>query len=125
LGAANGPGFGWKDVDVFKLGAIWRMSDAWTLRAGYNHGDNPITAADVTFNILAPGVTTNHYTAGFTYALGKDSGELTGALMYAPRQTVSGPSMFNSPQFFGPGSGGNETIGMKQTSFGLAWGRKF
>jgi len=124
LGAANGPGFGWKDVDVFKLGVIWRLSDAWTLRAGYNRGDNPITAADVTFNILAPGVVRTHYTAGFTYALAKDD-ELTAALMVAPRESVTGPSMFNSPAFFGPGGGGNETIGMKQTSFGLAWGRKF
>ena len=124
LGAANGPGFGWKNIDVFKLGVIWRLSDTWTLRAGYNRGDNPITGADVTFNILAPGVMKTHYTAGFTYALAKDS-ELTAALMVAPRQSVTGPSMFNSPAFFGPGGGGNETIGMKQTSFGLAWGRKF
>lgn len=124
LGAANGPGFGWKNIDVFKLGVIWRLNDTWTLRAGYNRGDNPITPADVTFNILAPGVMKTHYTAGFTYALAKDS-ELTGALMIAPRQSVTGPSMFNSPAFFGPGGGGNETIGMKQTSFGLSWGRRF
>lgn len=124
LGAANGPGFGWQDVDVFKLGVIWRLNDSWTLRAGYNRGDNPITGADVTFNILAPGVMKTHYTAGFTYALAKDS-ELTAALMIAPSQSVSGPSMFNSPAFFGPGGGGTETIRMKQSSFGLAWARKF
>ena len=122
LGAANGPGFGWKDIDVFKIGAAWRLSDALTLRAGYNKGDNPIRSADVTFNILAPGVMKDHYTAGFTWALDKDS-EISGALMVAPRQTVSGPSLFNS--LFGPGAGGNETIGMKQTSIGVAWGRKF
>lgn len=124
LGADNGPGFGWQDIDVVKIGVIWRASEAWTLRAGYNHGDNPITSADVTFNILAPGVITTHYTAGFTYALAKDN-ELTGFLMVAPRQSVTGPSMFNSPALFGPGGGGNETISMKQSSFGLAWGRKF
>jgi long-chain fatty acid transport protein len=122
LGAANGPGFGWQDIDVFKLGVAWRMSDTLTLRAGYNKGDNPITPADVTFNILAPGVMKDHYTAGFTYALDKDS-EITGALMIAPRQDVTGSSLFNG--LFGPGAGGNEKIGMKQTSFGLAWGRKF
>ena len=64
LGAANGPGFGWQDIDVFKLGVAWRMSEAWTLRAGYNRGDNPIIPRDVTFNILAPGVMKDHYTAG-------------------------------------------------------------
>ena len=122
LGAANGPGFGWQDIDVFKLGVAWKMSNALTLRAGYNKGDNPIVAANVTFNILAPGVMKDHYTAGFTYALDKDS-EVSGALMIAPRQTVTGASLFNA--VLGPGAGGNETIGMKQTSIGLAWGRKF
>ena len=95
-----------------------------TLRAGYNKGDNPITSADVSFNILAPGVMTNHYTAGFTFAIDKES-EITGMLMIAPRQSVSGGSLFNSPAFFGPGNGGSETISMRQSSFGLAWGRKF
>ena len=122
LGAANGPGFGWKDIDVVKLGVAWRMSDALTLRAGYNKGDNPITPADVTFNILAPGVMKDHYTAGFTYALDKDS-ELSGMVMVAPRQNVAGSSLFNT--LFGPGAGGTETIGMKQTSIGVAWSRKF
>lgn len=122
LGAPNGPGFGWKDINVFKIGAAWRMSGALTLRAGYNKGDNPITSADVTFNILAPGVVKDHYTAGFTYALDKTS-EISGALMVATRQNVSGPSLFNA--VLGPGAGGNETIGMKQTSIGLAWARKF
>ena len=122
LGAGNGPGFGWQDIDVVKLGVAWRASDAWTLRAGYNKGDNPISGADVTFNIIAPGVMKDHYTAGFTYALDKDS-EVSAALMVAPRQSVTGPSLFNA--VLGAGAGGNETISMKQTSFGLAWGRKF
>lgn len=122
LGAANGPGFGWRDIDVFKLGVAWQMNSQWTLRAGYNRGQNPIGPADVTFNILAPGVMTSHYTAGFTYALAKDS-ELTAALMVAPRQSVSGPSLFNA--MMGPGAGGNETIRMRETSIGLGWARKF
>jgi len=122
LGASNGPGFGWKDINVFKIGAAWRASEAWTLRAGYNRGDNPIEPADVTFNILAPGVIKDHFTAGFTYALDRDS-ELTGALMYGRRQTVTGSSLFNA--VIGAGAAGNETIGMSQSSIGIAWGRKF
>lgn len=123
LGAPTGPGFGWQDIDVFKLGVAWQMSSALTLRAGYNKGDNPITARDVTFNILAPGVMKDHYTAGFTYALDKDS-EVSGMVMISPRQTVTGQSFLNAPPLFN-GAAGNETIGMKQTSVGLAWGRKF
>ena len=109
LGAANGPGFGWQDINVYKLGVAWAQSDVLTLRAGWNKGDNPITPAEVTFNILAPGVVTDHYTAGFTWSLDKES-ELTGMVMFAPRQTVSGPSLLNG--FIGPGAAGNETIGM-------------
>jgi long-chain fatty acid transport protein len=122
LGAANGPGFGWQDIDIFKLGVAWQAMPALTLRAGYNRGDSPIGAADVSFNILAPGVMTDHYTAGFTFTLSPTS-EINGALMVAPRKTLSGSSFFNA--VLGPGAGGNETIGMKQTSFGIAWGMRF
>jgi long-chain fatty acid transport protein len=62
LGADNGPGFGWRDINVWKIGAQWQFNPTWTLRAGYSKGQNPITPADVSFNILAPGVVTDHIT---------------------------------------------------------------
>jgi long-chain fatty acid transport protein len=65
----------------------------------------------------------DHYTAGFTYALDKDN-EITGAFMVAPRKTVTGASFFDNV-FQAAGAGGSETIGMKQSSIGFAWGRKF
>jgi long-chain fatty acid transport protein len=122
LGAPNGPGFGWQDIGVFKLGAAWQMNPRWTLRAGYNHGQNPIRSSDVTFNILAPGVMTDHFTGGFTYALDNAS-EITGFFMVAPRQSVTGPSMFNA--VLGAGAGGNETIRMREYSFGVGWTKRF
>lgn len=124
LGSANGPGFGWKDIDVFKLGVQWQVSPQWTLRAGYNKGDNPITAADVSFNIIAPGVTKTHYTLGGTMQLGGQS-ELTLAYMYAPKVSVTGYSMLNAPNLLGAGNGGQETIWMKQQSLGVAWALRF
>ncbi len=122
LGSAGGPGFGWKDVDVVKLGVQWRVNPAWTVRAGFNRGSNPVTAENVTFNILAPGVMKEHYTAGFSWAMSATD-DLSGALMIAPRQSVSGPSLFNA--VLGAGAGGNETVGMRQYSIGVAWSRKF
>jgi long-chain fatty acid transport protein len=122
LGAPGGPGFGWKSIDVVKLGVQWRATPAWTLRAGYNRGSNPIGPADVTFNILAPGVMTNHVTAGFTWSM-DPANEISGALMVAPRQSVSGASLFNA--VLGAGAGGNETIRMRETSIGVSWGHKF
>ena len=33
FGASNGPGFGWRDINVYKIGAEWRYDPRWTLRA--------------------------------------------------------------------------------------------
>ena len=122
LGASNGPGFGWQDINVYKFGIAWLASPGLTLRAGYNHGDNPIQARDVTFNILAPGVIKDHYTLGGTFVVAQNS-ELTLAFMYAPEQSVTGPSLFNA--VLGAGAGGNETIKMHEYSFGIGYGMRF
>jgi long-chain fatty acid transport protein len=89
LGTDNGPGFGWEDITVYKLGYQWSTSPDWTWRVGYNHGDNPIPSSEVVFNILAPGVMEDHLTFGFTKKTGADS-EFNFAAMYAPESSVSG-----------------------------------
>ena len=120
LGASNSSiGFGWQDVDVIKIGAEYQYSARLTLRAGYNHSDNPILARDVTFNILAPGIVQDHLTAGFTYGIGKSS-EITMAYMHAFKNSVSGPA--TNPYF---NVGGTEKIEMSEDSLGIAWGTRF
>ena len=120
LGCSNCRGFGWQDVSVFKIGVEYQYSPTLTLRAGYNHTDNPIKARDVTFNIIAPGVVQDHLTLGMTYSLGKDS-EITVAYMHAFTNSVSGASLFNN---FGVPPA-NEKIQMYQNSLGVAWGWKY
>ena len=122
LGVANGPGFGWSDVNVWKLGVQWQASTQWTLRAGLNVGDNPVQSKDVSFNILAPGVITKHLTLGGTYALSPKS-ELSFAYMYAPEVVVSGSSLYNN--LIAPGAGGTETVRMSQQSIGIQYGWRF
>ncbi len=123
LGTANGKGFGWADINIYKLGIEWQQSGKLTIRAGLNVGDNPIQSRDVTFNIIAPGVMTRHYTLGGTYALSR-SAELTFAYMYAPQNSVTGSSLFNSLGF-GATYGGTETIRMSQQSMGVQFGWKY
>ena len=121
LGAGNGPGFGWRDIDVFKLGIAWQMNSQWTLRAGYNLSDNPIRSEDVTINILAPGVVRHHVTLGATVKLDADSA-VTGAFMYAASNDVSAPSLLNN---FVPGMNAQEKIEMYQYSIGVQYSRRF
>ncbi len=121
LGGSDGAGFGWQDIDVFKLGVQWRHSPALTLRAGYNLSDNPIRGEDVTINIHAPGVVRHHVTLGATWALDRDS-SVTGAFMYAFSNDVTGPSLFNN---FVPGLNATEKIEMYQYSIGVQYARRF
>ncbi len=121
LGPSNGRGFGWQDVGVWKIGVQYALDASLTLRAGYGRSDNPIRSEDVTFNILAPGVVQNHYTLGATYALDKES-EITGAFMYAQKNSVSGQSLFAQ---FGLPPTTTEEISLSEYSLGVAYARKF
>ena len=105
---------------MFKLGAEYKYDAKWTLRAGYNHTDNPIQGRDVTFNIIAPGVVKDHLTLGFTYALSNDS-ELTMAYMHAFQNSVQAPSLFTN--WLGA-AGGTEKIQMYENSLGIAYSMK-
>jgi long-chain fatty acid transport protein len=119
LGCDSCRGFGWSNINVFKLGAEYQYNPKLILRAGYNHTDNPIQARDVTFNMIAPGVVKDHATLGFTYGLSKNS-ELTMAYMHAFRNSVEGPSLFNA--FGVPAS--TEKIQMYENSLGIAYSVK-
>jgi long-chain fatty acid transport protein len=116
IGPDNGRGFGWSDINVIKLGAQWKANDTWTVRAGYNKGDNPVHGADVTINILAPGVVEEHLTLGATMKLDAQS-EVTASYMHALSNSVTGNSFF--------GNGIQETVTMKQNSLGIQYSRKF
>ena len=121
LGGSNGAGFGWQNVNVFKIGAQYMLNDKWTLRAGYNHTQNPIGPDNVTFNIIAPGVVQNQWSMGTTYRIDTQS-EVTGSFMYAAHNSVTEPSLLIG---FGVPPTTTETIGMKQYLLGLAYSRKF
>ncbi len=122
LGTNNGAGFGWSDVDAWKLGVEYQYSKNLTLRAGINRGDNPISAADVTFNILAPGVVQNHLSLGFTYVTAS-GGELTMAYTHAFSNDVTGAHLLAGVPG-GPPAGTTNTIKMHQDAIGIAYSWK-
>jgi long-chain fatty acid transport protein len=68
LGADNGPGFGWHDIDVVKAGVDYDVNPAPTARSGYNHGGVLFGSSQAFFNLLAPAVTKDHLHVGATQA---------------------------------------------------------
>ena len=91
LGMSGGPGFGWSDVNVFGVSFEWNYNDRLTLRTGYAYSTNPISSANVMFNILAPGTVTSHIGAGFSYLVTQNS-QFDFSALYSPRVAVSGPA---------------------------------
>jgi len=120
FGTSGGPGFGWQDVDIFKIGAEWRANDTWTLRAGYAHNTAAIRSQDVTLNTLATAVVKDHITAGFSYRLTPNS-TLDFAALYVPSDSLTGIEV--SPA--GPNPGRTVKIEMEQFSASIGWSYNF
>jgi len=97
LGGNAGGGFGWDDMTTYKLGFEWQRDEKSTWRFGYSYGEQPIQSADVLFNILAPGVMEQHLTLGMTRQR-DNGGAWSFSFMYAPENSVTGPSMFDPTQ---------------------------
>lgn len=119
LGSANGPGFGWKDTSVIKLGGLYQLNSALTLRAGYSHATQPVPPEQTFFNILAPGVVQDHVTAGFTWKASAHA-EWSGFWTHGLNQSVNGQQSI--PSSFG---GGETHVHLKEDILGVAYGWKF
>jgi len=96
LGMDGAMGFGWTDMDIFKVVAEIGVSESFLLRAGYSYGKHPIPESEMLFNIVPPAVTNSHIAADFTKMLVDN--ELNFSFMYAPNGNISGASAFDPAQ---------------------------
>jgi long-chain fatty acid transport protein len=120
LGSTNGPGFGWQNTTVYKIGVAYELKPGTTLRAGYVTLDQPIPASQTFFNILAPGVVEDHLTLGLTMEMSKTS-ELSFMYMHAFEKKVNGSGSIPAVPF----GGGEANLRMSQDSIGVAYGWKY
>lgn len=115
LGGSNGAGFGWEDMTVYKIGYQMDIDDKHTVRFGYSFTDQPIPESETMFNILAPAVIEQHFTAGWTMKMG-DNQELNLSGLYAPTNSVKGDN---------PADGGSTQIEIEMSQWevqaGWAW----
>ncbi len=124
LGDSQGPGFGWRDISVYKLGAIWQANDRLTLRGGFSYNQQPIPSGETFFNILAPGAVQKHLTLGASWKLNTKD-EISASYIHAFNQQVHGSASI--PPGFPPAGlgGGNADIELQEDVYGLAWSHAF
>jgi long-chain fatty acid transport protein len=116
LGATNGPGFGWHDINAEKLGVDYKVSSRLSVRAGYNHGGVPFNPSQNLFNLLAPAVVQDHLSAGATWGLANGK-EVNVFYQHAFQKTWNGENSIPAP--FG---GGEANLRMDQDLVGISFG---
>ena len=119
LGAAGGPGFGWKNISVFKLGGSYALTDSVTLRAGVSKSQQPVPASQTFLNILAPGVIETHLTAGASWNFSQRN-KISVAWLHAFKNTVNGSGSI-PPQF----GGGEADISLQEDSLAISFSHGF
>lgn len=99
FGASNGPGFGWRDQNLWRAGASYAASPDLTLRAGYSHGSEIIAPEDTALNYLAPVTPQKHLSAGMSWRVDRNL-ELSMVYARAPDSSVAGtgPSIGITPR---------------------------
>lgn len=119
FGSTDGPGFGWRDISIYKVGVSYALQPALTLRAGYSHAGQPIPADQTLLNIVAPGVVQDHVSLGAAWRL-TPNGELSVGYTHGLKQNVHGSNSI--PVAFG---GGEANIHLQENIFDLAYGWHF
>lgn len=114
FGAKNGPGFGWEDQTIYKLGVKTQATPKLALMAGYNHGKAPLDSDDTFFNVLAPATVEDHLSLGFEYKLNKSS-SIVGSYTHAFAKKIKG-NLANRQPF---------DLTMEQDAAGIGYSKSF
>ncbi|UOG91839.1 MAG: outer membrane protein transport protein [Candidatus Thiothrix sulfatifontis] len=121
FGAENGPGFGWEDQTVYKIGVKQQINDGLALMAGYNRAESPLAGGVTTINVLAPAVVEDHLSLGFEKKLTPKS-KIVGSYIHAFENTVEGTAVLPPA---GPIPMDAYDLTMDQDAVGIAYSVEF
>ncbi len=71
----------WENQVVIALGTAWQANEAWVVRAGFHHTENPIPNEYI--NALFPAIVEKHYSVGCGYTLAAGD-QVDVSVTYAP-----------------------------------------
>lgn len=126
-GAAHGPGNGWKDMHVLKLGVRYQATPALRLSAGVSANSAAYADAATSDNLNSPSTFRRHFTLGLGYA---PAGNTEWSIFYsiAPAHRTSGPSALASAvgvQLGVPNHLGRESLATRQQSIGVQYSVRY
>jgi long-chain fatty acid transport protein len=117
FGDDNGPGFGWKNVRIWKFGLEWRLREDLALRTGFSSNNPSVKARDVSMAILMPAITTQEQSVGATYHINKNN-SVSAYYALSKGPEINGISAV-------AGSGIRETLKVRNQAYGLLFSHNF
>lgn len=108
LGGDRGPGFGWSNNRIYKLGVRHRAG-RWHWMAGYSSGGNPIEAPHAILSTLAPAIVDRHIGVGVSWDWSARL-RIGAALSYSPQTRVTARNRLSNVNLragFGAGTTGD------------------
>lgn len=88
-GSSNGPGFGWQNQNVFRLGANYKVNRRLQLRTGVSLANHQVPNDEAMLIAICPCNQSKSVTTGLTYAISKNL-EVSGSYMYDLRHITKG-----------------------------------
>lgn len=124
FGSDSGPGLGWNDQLLIKIGCAWQIIPNITLRVGFNHGNAPVPRGNP-LDLLAPMVFQDHISAGLSYRW--DCSELSVLFLRGIRHRVNGPIVNTDATEIITGDYPEYKMWLRgyHTCAGLEWGYRF
>jgi long-chain fatty acid transport protein len=117
LGGEDGLGFGWKSMDVFKLGAKYDHNEKLSFMGGVSYNTEFTDGRQALFNILAPATVRWHITLGASYRH-SDSNTFNVSFAYMPEDELEGTSPYITQSQTG-------SIYMEQKEIEVSWRHHF
>jgi long-chain fatty acid transport protein len=113
VGGKNGPGFGWSNQTLLKVGGAYKLSSRDTVRLGFSYGNRIGHPDDVVINTFAPGSAARLITsAGYSRTM--PCYTLNTFLTFIPSQTMSGINELSVAQA--------QTVKVKVAGVGFGFG---
>lgn len=89
LGNVDGSGLGFSNINAYRFGVQYAVTDRFTIRGGFEIADQIVTPGNTGFTFLVPVTANRTYTIGATYRIGITS-DLSFSWAISPRVQVDG-----------------------------------